>query len=72
MIRQCIAEQRDWELLYLARSRQRAAFCDELWASIATGFTCISTTSKRVCVTSAVHCANSVAACRCIAADRHR
>ncbi|WP_050462963.1 PDR/VanB family oxidoreductase [Herbaspirillum autotrophicum] len=30
MIRQCIAEQRDWELLYLARSRQRAAFCDEL------------------------------------------
>lgn len=30
MIRQCIAEQRDWQLLYLARSRQRAAFFEEL------------------------------------------
>lgn len=30
MIRQCVAEQRDWELLYLARSRQRAAFFEDL------------------------------------------
>lgn len=30
MIRQCVAEKRDWELLYLSRSRQRAAFFDDL------------------------------------------